>query len=146
VAKNIAQSKFFGISGKGYWVVEFADMFDFRKLTIWQEGHQLTLSIYQVTRQFPKEELFGLTGQMRRAAASVPHNIAEGCGRSSYADLARFITMSMGSASELESQLLLAQDLTYLAPNDAEVLLAQCGSLRRMLQAFRNKIKQMPNR
>lgn len=135
-----------GIYAATYSLLSILAVFDFRKLTIWQEGHQLTLTVYQTTRQFPKEELFGLTGQMRRAAASVPHNIAEGCGRNSYADLARFITISMGSASELESQILLARDLTYLAPTEANELLEHCGRLRRMLQAFRNKIKQMPDK
>ncbi|MBG8553582.1 four helix bundle protein [Hymenobacter guriensis] len=121
-------------------------MFDFRKLIVWQEGHQLTLAVYQATRPFPKEELFGLTSQMRRSAASIPHNIAEGCGRNSYAELARFVTISMGSASELETQLLLAKDLLYLSAPEAEVLTQHCSRLRRMLQAFQTKIKQYADR
>ena len=119
-------------------------MFDFRKLVIWERGHQLTLAVYQSTRCFPREELFGLTSQMRRSAASVPHNIAEGCGRNSYPELARFITISMGSASELESQLLLARDLAFLPAAEAEILLDQSMQLRKMLNAFYLKIKNRP--
>ena len=120
-------------------------MFDFRKLLIWQRGHQLTLSIYQTTRSFPREEVFGLTSQMRRSAGSIPHNIAEGCGRNSYAELARFVTFSMGSASELESQLLLARDLAFLSVPDAEYLLDESSQLRKMLHAFYLKIKNRPD-
>ncbi|GGF25425.1 four helix bundle protein [Hymenobacter cavernae] len=94
-------------------------MFDFRKLRIWQEGQELTFAIYRITRDFPKDELFGLTSQMRRSASSVPHNIAEGCGRQSARDLLRFLTIVMGSASELASQLLLAQGLNYLTADAA---------------------------
>lgn len=120
-------------------------MFDFRKLLIWERGHELALAIYQSTRSFPREELFGLTSQMRRSACSVPHNIAEGCGRNSYPELARFITISMGSASELESQLLLARDLHFLSAAEAETLLDQSMQLRKMLSAFHLKIKSRPD-
>ncbi|TYZ08034.1 four helix bundle protein [Hymenobacter lutimineralis] len=116
-------------------------MFDFRKLRIWQEGQELTLAIYRITRHFPKEELFGLTSQMRRAAASIPHNIAEGCGRQSAPDLLRFLTIAMGSASELASQLLLAQGLEYLPTETAEQLLSDVEKLRRMLTAYYQKVK-----
>ncbi|MBC6609577.1 four helix bundle protein [Hymenobacter sp. BT507] len=116
-------------------------MFDFHKLRIWQEGQELTLSVYRITRNFPKEELFGLTSQMRRSAASVPHNIAEGCGRQSSPDLLRFLAIAMGSASELASQLLLAQGLEYLPSATAEQLLADVERLRRMLTAYYQKVK-----
>jgi len=75
-------------------------MKDFRKLTVWQKAHELTLAVYKATRGFPKEELYGLTSQVRRSSVSVPSNIAEGCGRSGDAELARFLDISMGSASE----------------------------------------------
>lgn len=81
-------------------------MKDFRKLQIWEKSHVLVLSVYKQTKSFPKEELFGLTSQIRRAAASIPANIAEGCGRGSDAELARFAQISMGSASELEYHIL----------------------------------------
>ena len=89
-------------------------MFDFRKLRIWQEGYALTLEVYQLTRSFPRDELFGLTSQMRRAANSVPHNIAEGCGRNTNAQLLAAPFISLGSANELEYQLLLARDLGFV--------------------------------
>ena len=86
-------------------------MKDFRKLLVWEKAHQLTLSIYNVTAAFPSEETYGLTSQMRRAASSIPSNIAEGCGREGDAELSRFCTIARGSASELEYQILLSRDL-----------------------------------
>ncbi|WP_092769607.1 four helix bundle protein [Hymenobacter actinosclerus] len=86
-------------------------MLDYRSLQIWQRSHQLTLQLYGLTKNFPREELFGLVSQMRRAAASIPTNIAEGCGRNSDAELARFLTIASGSASELDYQLLLSHEL-----------------------------------
>jgi four helix bundle protein len=84
---------------------------DFRELKVWGKANQLTLSVYKATQIFPKEELYGLTSQMRRSCASIPANIAEGCGRTGEAELARFLQIAMGSASELEYYLLLAYDL-----------------------------------
>jgi len=77
----------------------------FRDLKVWEKAHQLTLQVYKATAPFPKEEMYGLTSQIRRAAASIPANIAEGCGRSSDAELGRFLQIAMGSASELEYHL-----------------------------------------
>src|SRR5438128_1985058 len=77
-------------------------MQDFRKLRVWAAAHQVTLAAYRVTRRFPRDELYGLTSQIRRSAASVCANIAEGCGRSSRRDFARFLHVAQGSASELE--------------------------------------------
>jgi four helix bundle protein len=119
-------------------------MFDFRKLRIWQEGYALTLEVYQLTRSFPHDELFGLTIQMRRAANSVPHNIAEGCGRNSKPELLRFIVIAMGSASELESETLVAQGLEFLPPQQAGPLLERITQLRRMLTAYYQKVKMPP--
>ena len=119
-------------------------MFDFRKLRIWQEGYALTLQVYQLTRSFPRDELFGLTSQMRRAANSVPHNIAEGCGRNSKPELLRFIVIDMGSASELESEVLVAQGLWFLDATQSESLLENIGRLRRMLTAYYKKVKAAP--
>ena len=84
-------------------------MKDFRQLKVWEKSHQLALAIYKVTKEFPKEELYGLTSQIRRASMSIPTNIAEGCGRNTDADFARFLQMAMGSASETEYQLILAR-------------------------------------
>jgi four helix bundle protein len=86
----------------------------FRKLKVWEKSHRLVLAIYKVTGVFPREETYGLTAQLRRCSASIPANIAEGCGRSGEAELGRFMLISMGSATELEYHLLLARDLGYL--------------------------------
>src|SRR6184192_1687167 len=100
-------------------------MKDFRELKVWQKSHHLTLLIYKVTASFPREEVYGLTSQIRRACASIPANIAEGCGRTGKAELGRFLQVSMGSASELEYHLLLAHDLGHLNDADYKRLEAQ---------------------
>src|SRR5690349_12199835 len=84
---------------------------DFRKIQVWQKAHALTLRVYKVTASFPKDELYGLTSQIRRASASIPANLAEGCGRDTQTELARFVHIASGSASELEYHLLLEHDL-----------------------------------
>jgi len=89
-------------------------MRDFRKLSVWQKSHALTLDVYQATAPFPRQEVFGLTSQLRRSAAGIAANIAEGCGRSSDKDFARFLTVVLGSASESEYHVLLAFGLGYL--------------------------------
>ena len=102
-------------------------MRDFRKLKLWDKAHSLTLHIYRASKGFPRDELFGLTSQMRRAAASVCANVAEGCGRRGGAEFARFLDIAMGSASELEYHILLSADLqlvdrdTYVQLNSAVV-------------------------
>lgn len=90
-------------------------MQDFKKLEVWQKSHALTLRVYQLTRQFPAEEKFGLTNQLCRAAVSVELNLAEGSSRGSDPDFRRFVQMALGSASEVECQLLIARDLGFLA-------------------------------
>ncbi|MFC1573576.1 four helix bundle protein [Candidatus Latescibacterota bacterium] len=77
-------------------------MKDFRQLEVWKRSHELTLKIYKLTKSFPKEELYGVTSQIRRAALSIPTNIAEGCGRKGDVELSRFLVISLGSASELD--------------------------------------------
>lgn len=89
-------------------------MKDFRKLLVWEKAHYLTLEIYKNTKSFPRDELFGLTSQIRRSSVSIPSNLEEGCGSGTDAELARFSQISMGSACELEYQLLLANELNYL--------------------------------
>lgn len=116
-------------------------MRDFRKLKVWERGHRLTLDVYRVTAAFPREELYGLTSQMRRACAAIPANIAEGCGRGSNADLARSLQMALGSASELQNHLLLAQDLTFVEPTDYERLTEEVTELKRMLTSFVKNLK-----
>jgi len=114
---------------------------DFRSLKSWSKAHDLTLKIYGVTKSFPRDEAFGLTSQLRRACASIPANIAEGCGRSGVAELARFLQIAAGSASEVEYHLLLARDLEYLTPADYERLNNDIVELKRMLTAFIQKLR-----
>jgi len=115
-------------------------MRDFRKLKVWEKAHQLALVIYKVTASFPKEELYGLTSQIRRAATSIPANIAEGCGRSGKPDFMRFCHIAMGSASELEYHLLLARDLDLLNNPDHRKLTGQVVEVKQMLTAFVRKL------
>ncbi len=89
-------------------------MKNFRDLRVWQEAHRLTLEVYAATKSFPRDELFGLTSQIRRAAVSIEANLAEGCGRGSDGELQRFAHIAMGSASELECHLVIALDLGLL--------------------------------
>jgi four helix bundle protein len=116
-------------------------MRNFREIKVWEKSHQLTLTIYKVTQAFPVEERYGLTGQMRRASASIPANIAEGCGRSGDAELRRFMQISMGSASELEYQLVLASDLGYLDQDTYQQLNTQTVEVKRMLASFIKRLR-----
>jgi four helix bundle protein len=111
-------------------------MKDFRQLQVWEKSHQLALAIYKATKEFPKEELYGLTSQIRRASMSIPTNIAEGCGRGTDPDFARFLQIAMGSASETEYQLLLARDLDLLQ-NDVEEVKRMLASLIITIRAKR---------
>ncbi len=116
-------------------------MRDFRQLKVWEKAHQLALDVYKATMLFPKEEQYGLTSQIRRACVSIPANIAEGCGRTGEAELARFLRISMGSASELEYHILLAFDLGFLFQADYERLLSNVTEVKRMLTGYIQKLK-----
>lgn len=111
-------------------------MQDFRNLKVWEKSHWLTLQVYKVTKGFPKEELFTLTQQMRRSSMSIPTNIAEGCGRSTNADFARFLWIANGSAKELDYQLLLANDLGYMDRDVYPELSAVLNEIKRMLASL----------
>jgi four helix bundle protein len=89
-------------------------MQDFRNLKVWQKAHALTLDVYRYTRNFPAEEKFGLSNQLRRSSASIAANLAEGCARGGDIEFARFVRIAAGSASETDYHLLLARDLQYL--------------------------------
>src|SRR5919197_6083479 len=115
-------------------------MKDFRKLQVWQKAHQLTLAIYHFTAAFPRHEIYGLASQMRRAASSIPSNIAEGCGRDGDAELSRFCSMARGSASELEYQILLSRDLKLIHADDYERLTQQVVEIKRMLTVLVQKL------
>jgi len=111
-------------------------MKDFRKLKVWQKAHHLTLKVHDVTRKFPKEEMYGLTSQMRGSSSSIPRNIAEGCGRGTDADFGRFLQIAMGSACELEYDLVLSRDLGYLDLDEYEDLSREATEVKRMLASL----------
>lgn len=111
-------------------------MQDFRNLKVWQKSHQLTLEVYRATQSYPRDEVYSLTQQTRRSASSIPTNIAEGTGRGSDADFARFLWMSNGSARELEYQLLLAKDLGYMIEPQYQKLIAALDEVKRMLASL----------
>ncbi|MBC7418043.1 MAG: four helix bundle protein [Pedobacter sp.] len=112
-------------------------MKDFKQLLFWQKSHFLTLKIYSITKNtFPKEEMYGLVSQMRRSSSSIPTNIAEGCGRNSSAELKRFLTISTGSCSELEYQLLLSKDLLYISDDDYLELSNGIIEIRKMIYSY----------
>jgi four helix bundle protein len=113
---------------------------DFRQLKVWQKAHELTLAVYRLTATFPREELYGLRNQLRRAGSSIAANLAEGCGRNGDAELARFCSMAMGSASELEYHLLLGRDLELIKRKDYLVLHQEVTELKRMLTALMQKL------
>lgn len=116
-------------------------MKDFRDLKVWQRAHEITLTIYRCTRTFPREETYGMVSQLRRCSSSVAANIAEGCGRSGNAEFGRFLTVAMGSASELEYFLLLACDLEYLSRENHESVARDVVEMRRMLNALLSKVQ-----
>jgi four helix bundle protein len=108
---------------------------------VWQKAHQLTLAIYRITGNFPRSEMYGLTSQIRRAASSIGANLAEGCGRSGDPEFARFCSIAMGSASELDYHLLLARDLKFLRPEDHTELANGATELKRMLTGLLQTLK-----
>jgi four helix bundle protein len=116
-------------------------MQSFRSLRVWEKSHRLTLDIYASSKTFPREETYGLTSQMRRSSASIGMNIAEGCCRKGSVEMARFLQIAMGSASELEYQILLAHDLDYLRNPEYERLATQAVEVKRMLSSLMQKVK-----
>ncbi len=108
----------------------------YRDLVAWQKAMNLVIEIYRVTRNFPKDELFGLTSQLRRAAVSIPSNIAEGQGQLSKGDFRRFLGHARGSLSELETQIIISQNLDYLAEEEANHLLNLATEVGRILNGL----------
>lgn len=108
----------------------------FRELVVWQKAHRLTLELYNVTRAFPREEQYGLSSQIRRSAASIGANIAEGGGRGTARDFARFIQIALGSGSELEYHILLAADLGLIDAQTHAELQASLIDVKRMLSGL----------
>jgi four helix bundle protein len=116
-------------------------MRDFRQIKVWAKAHNLTLEIYKTTARFPREELYGLTSQLRRSCASIPANVAEGFGRGGNAELARFLQIGMGSAYELEYHTLLARDLCLVSKTSYARLEEQIVEVKRMLAALLGKVR-----
>jgi four helix bundle protein len=114
----------------------------FRDLLVWQRSMRFVEAIYSATRQFPKEELFGLASQMRRSAVSVPSNIAEGRGRDSEKSFAHFLNQARGSLCELETQIELARNLGMIPAKGAEQLLAESTEIERMLHGLRTTLRR----
>lgn len=111
-------------------------MRDFHNYKVWQRGHQFALDVYKQTKSFPKEELFGMTSQLRRASTSIPINVAEGCGRRSDAEFAHFLNIAAGSASEVEEELLLSFDLEFLNKKSYQQLDQEVKEIKAMLGAL----------
>jgi four helix bundle protein len=112
----------------------------FRDLKVHQRSHALVLEVYRVTRHFPREEMFGLTAQLRRAAVSIPTNIAEGSARGTDKDFRQFLYVALGSSAELEYLVLLARDIEYISAADHDALQDAIGSVKRMLVAFISRL------
>ncbi len=116
-------------------------MKDFRTLKVWERAHLLALCVYRLTQGFPKEELYGITSQMRRSGSSIAANIAEGCGRSGNGEFHRFLNIAMGSAVELEYFLLLARDLALIPSDSYEHINDQTVEVQRMLGSLIRKVE-----
>ena len=116
-------------------------MKDFRDLKVGQKAHQLTLAVYRITASFPREELYGLTSQRRRSCSSISANLAEGWGRNGDAELARFCSIALGSASALDYRLLRARDLKLINPQDYGELARRTQEVKRLLGGLLGKLK-----
>lgn len=117
-------------------------MKDFRMLKVWELSHKLTLDIYQVTQKFPKEEEFGLKSQIRRSSVSITNNLAEGSGRFTDADFARFVIIAYGSANETDYLLLLSKELNYISTDTYEELNQQIIIIKKSINNLHKRLQQ----
>ncbi len=117
-------------------------MRDYKELIVWQKSRTLVKNIYDRTKIFPKEEQYGLTNQIRRAVVSIPSNIAEGYNRQSDKEFVRFLSIAKGSAAEVETQIILAQDLEYISAEERDIFLLQISEILHMLGALIAKQKR----
>lgn len=115
-------------------------MRNYRKYEVWEIGHKLTKEMYFLTSKFPKEEIYGLTSQIRRASVSIPTNIAEGCGRLTDKKFGRFIDISLGSLNETEYLLFLSTELNFISESEFEPIAIQLNLLRQKLIQLRKKL------
>lgn len=116
-------------------------MQNYKDLKVWEKAHFFTLNVYEETKLFPKEELYSLTNQLRRAASSVPANIAEGCGKNTNLEFAHFLNIALGSSNEAEYFLILCKDLKYLKEEKFNQLYNQINEVKGMLIALINKVR-----
>ena len=117
-------------------------MHQFKELKVWQKGRILVKEIYKVTHRFPKDELFGITSQMRRAAVSIPTNVAEGCGRNSNKELNRYLDIANGSAFELETLVILSLDLEFLTHDEFENYDAMLNEIQKMIFGLKQSLSK----
>ena len=115
-------------------------MHNFRKLTVWNSAMSLTVELYEISEGFPKPEMYGLTSQMRRAAVSIPSNIAEGSGRGSDKDFCRFLDIAISSCFELETQIEIAFRMSFLTDEAYSRLIDSCSQVQKMIYAFRRNL------
>ena len=116
-------------------------MQDFKKLLVWQKAHNFTVNLYKLTNDFPSDERFGLTNQIRRASVSIESNIAEGCGQSTDKNFVRFLYMAKASGYEVECQIYIARDLGYLTVEKSNLLIDKITEVSKMLSSFIKKLE-----
>ncbi|HEC65723.1 MAG TPA: four helix bundle protein [bacterium] len=116
-------------------------MKDYKKLSVWSRAHKLTLEIYKATVDFPTDEKYGVTSQLRRAAVSIPTNIAEGSSRRTDKDFARFVQIAIGSSSEVDYLILLSRELNYIDELDYKLLAREIVEIRKMLIGLSKKLR-----
>ena len=116
-------------------------MHNFKNLKVWQKSRELVKEIYLLTKSFPKEEIYGITSQIKRSSISIASNIAEGTGRNSNKDFIRFLDIANGSAFELETQIILAFDLNFITKSKMEVVLNKIKEIQKMIYGLKNKIQ-----
>ena len=117
---------------------------NYKELKVWQKSYQLCLEVYKITKKFPKDETYGLISQIRRAAVSVPSNIAEGYGRKTTGEYIHALYIAYGSICELETQILISRDLDYIEPEAFNVLQREIGDVERMLKGLIKSLSKIP--
>ena len=118
-------------------------MQNYRKLLVWQKAHEFVSNIYENTKGFPRDELYGITSQLRRASVSISANIVEGAGRKTRSDFARFLTISLGSTNEVEYFLILSKDLNCISMDEYTGLADRLVELRKMLSSLAAKVRSI---
>ena len=116
-------------------------MQDFTQLKVWQKAHNFTINVYKITSEFPPEEKFSLTSQIRRASISIESNLAEGCGRNRDTEFSRFLDIAQGSCYEVKCQVFIARDLKYISKDKSILLVSKLDEIMRMIFALNQKLK-----